>query len=235
MGDILEKFKKSDVIDAIKESGFALDDDLTWTILLIELLIPEKAKDSLLYKNTVILNCDIKYSEVMNYLEIFDHKTKRVALNYIRNYKAQSETDKYIKKIINDKRVNIREKLLIVLIHFEKLLYETSKVSKTKYGIKSDVGELTKEDLEMGSYGFSVIVMYGIAKIVFADTRKFKETIDKRIPFRNHILHNGIVEYNDNGIKEAYEILLIMVSELFLFKARPPKRKKDKNDDVLYF
>ena len=164
----------------------------------------------------------------------FDYKTKRAALNYIRTYNVQSKTDKYIKNIINDKKINIREKLEIVLIHFEKLLYELSKVPKTIHGVKNDIRKLTKDDLEMGSYSFSVIVMFGIAKIVFADTRKFKETIDKRIPFRNNILHNGIVEYSDKDIKQAYEILLIMISELFLFKDRA-KRKKNKNDDVLYF
>ena len=130
--------------------------------------------------------------------------------------------------------MNIREKALVILIHFERLLYETSEVSKTKDGIKEDMKKLTRGDLEVGSYSFFAIIMFGIAKIVYANTRGFDEPIDKNIPFRHNILHNGIVNYSKDEIKNLYELLLIFVSELFLFKSRGKKNRKLK-DDTVYF
>ena len=222
----MDRLNKSGVIERFKKNGFTIDEDFMWIIMLIEFALPGIIKDSILCQKTEDFGYDIKYNEVVDYLDNFDYKTKRKALNYIRDYKAQSDTDKYIKHIINNKRINVREKVSVLLLHFEKVLYETAKVTKTKNGIKKDIGKLTEKDMKIGSDSISAVIMFGIAKIVYANTRDFKESIDKRIPFRHNILHNGIVEYRDDDIKKLYEILLIMISELFLFKDRPPKRNK---------
>ena len=39
--------------------------------------------------------------------------------------------------------------------------------------------------------------------VVFANTDAYTKEIDKRIPFRNNILHNGIVEYGTDDIHSA--------------------------------
>ena len=224
----------SDLFEIFKETEIKIDEEMAWLLAILEGIIPKKAKESLLYKKTVAFNKDIEYLEVKDYLENFDYKTKKVALEYIGVYKPKSKTDEYIKNIINNKGMNIREKALVILIHFERLLYETSEVSKTKDGIKEDMKKLTRGDLEVGSYSFFAIIMFGIAKIVYANTRGFDEPIDKNIPFRHNILHNGIVNYSKDEIKNLYELLLIFVSELFLFKSRGKKNRKLK-DDTVYF
>ena len=231
----IEELKENDTtFDEFKENGITLDDETIWMLILLQLAIPDTAKQSILYKKTVAFNKDIKYLEVKDYVGNFDYKTKKEALEYINGYKSQSKIDDYIKNIISDQRINNREKALLILIHFERLLYETSETPKTKEGIKKDVAKLTEKDLNIGSYSFSVIIMLGIAKIVFANTRDFDEPIDKKIPFRNNVMHNGIVNYSNEDVKKLYELLLIFVSELFLFKDRM-KRKLKKKDDTVYF
>lgn len=231
----IEEMRENDsAFELFEENGITLDDETIWMLILLSFAIPETAKESLLYKKTIAFNKDIKYLEVRDYVENFDYKNKKTALEFISAYKSKSKTDEYIKSVIDNKGMRIREKVLVILVHFERLLYETSKISKTKDGIKKDMENLTGGDLKIGSYSFSVVVMFGIAKIVFANTRDFEESIDKNIPFRNNILHNGIVDYNDIEIKNLYELLLIFVSELFLFKSRE-KRKQKKKDDTVYF
>ena len=50
--------------------------------------------------------------------------------------------------------------------------------------------------------------------IIFANTDAYTDEIDKRIPFRNNILHNGIVMYSDEDIDVAYELLLGLIEIL---------------------
>ncbi len=40
----------------------------------------------------------------------------------------------------------------------------------------------------------------------------------KEIPFRNNILHNGIVEYGTDDIHSAYELLVEFISMLVFIK-----------------
>lgn len=62
-----------------------------------------------------------------------------------------------------------------------------------------------------------------IRAIVFADTNTYHKSIDKRVPFRNHILHNGIVEYSDEEVEMAYELLVKMIGILLLVDTRIKK------------
>lgn len=58
----------------------------------------------------------------------------------------------------------------------------------------------------------------GITYVVFANTDAYTKEIDKRIPFRNNILHNGIVEYGTDDIHSAYELLVEFISMLVFIK-----------------
>lgn len=62
------------------------------------------------------------------------------------------------------------------------------------------------------------IDVMGITYVVFANTDAYTKEIDKRIPFRNNILHNGIVEYGTDDIHSAYELLVEFISMLVFIK-----------------
>ena len=56
--------------------------------------------------------------------------------------------------------------------------------------------------------------MLAVTYIIFANNDAYKDEIDKIIPFRNNILHNGIVMYSDEDIDVAYELLLGLIEIL---------------------
>ena len=58
--------------------------------------------------------------------------------------------------------------------------------------------------------------IWAITNIVFANTDAFSDEIDKRIPFRNHILHNGIYQYSDNEISQMYFVLLSFIKNILI-------------------
>lgn len=58
------------------------------------------------------------------------------------------------------------------------------------------------------------IYVLAVTYIIFANTDSYTDEIDKRIPFRNNILHNGIVTYADEDIDVAYELLVDLIEIL---------------------
>lgn len=62
------------------------------------------------------------------------------------------------------------------------------------------------------------IYVLAVTYIVFANTDFYTDEIDKRIPFRNNILHNGIVMYSDEDIDVAYELLVDLIEILIFVK-----------------
>mgnify|MGYP007024197191 FL=1 len=70
--------------------------------------------------------------------------------------------------------------------------------------------------MELGNY--RKILLAGIVFIVFSNTDNYKNQIDKRIPFRNNILHRGTMAYSDDDINEAYEILVYFIAALTLME-----------------
>ena len=56
-------------------------------------------------------------------------------------------------------------------------------------------------------------VLLAITNVVFANTDSFT-SVDKRLPFRNNILHRGIVDYSDKEVDIAYKTLLIFVAHI---------------------
>lgn len=54
-----------------------------------------------------------------------------------------------------------------------------------------------------------------ITYTIFANTDNYRN-LDKRVPFRNYILHNGIVGYSDTDAKTAYEFLIECISVLLI-------------------
>ena len=68
-----------------------------------------------------------------------------------------------------------------------------------KSGIKQEVKNAINSKLDkVTGANIGRCYILAITNIVFARTDAFNDEIDKRIPFRNHILHNGIYQYSDS-------------------------------------
>lgn len=116
--------------------------------------------------------------------------------------------------------ISEREKLVILLSHIEPLIYNTLNYTKQPYSkVKQIVKRMSIDENEgMSSESVGKLYVMGITYVVFANTDAYTKEIDKRIPFRNNILHNGIVEYGTDDIHSAYELLVEFISMLVFIK-----------------
>ncbi len=117
---------------------------------------------------------------------------------------------KYIREIIDSKGIGNREKLVLLMAHIEPLVYNTlSMQKKTEGPLKSKIhdGIIKNMDSGMKASGFAIVFIAAIVYIVFARTETFS-FIDSRIPFRNNILHNGVLGYSDEDVEAAYDLLV---------------------------
>lgn len=133
---------------------------------------------------------------------------------------VKSDLHQYIGRIILSTSMEKREKLTILLAHMEPLIYETlnmSKVANSK--LKQDVRKVSiKENEGMSAESLGKIYVLAVMYIIFANTDSYTEEIDKKVPFRNNILHNGIVMYDDSDIDIAYELLVDLIGILMQVK-----------------
>lgn len=99
----------------------------------------------------------------------------------------------------------------------ESLIYDSLNISKLENStLKQDVRKVTiKENKGMSAEGLGKIYVLAVMYVVFANTDSFTEEIDRRIPFRNHILHNGIIMYSDEEIETVYELLLELILQIY--------------------
>jgi hypothetical protein len=67
-------------------------------------------------------------------------------------------------------------------------------------------------NMDMDSY--KKVLIAGIVFTVFSNTDSYANPIDKRIPFRNNILHRGMMDYSDEEAKSVYELLVYFIAEL---------------------
>jgi hypothetical protein len=104
----------------------------------------------------------------------------------------------------------------------EPLIYETLEVAKgVQSKLKNDVEKVSvKENEGVSTESLGRIFVLAVTYIVFANTDSFSEEIDKRIPFRNNILHNGTIMYNDEDIDVAYKLLVDFIEMLICVKDR---------------
>lgn len=94
-----------------------------------------------------------------------------------------------------------------------------SKVANSK--MKQDVNKVSlKENEGISPESLGKIYVLAVMYIVFANTDSYTEELDKRIPFRNNILHNGIVMYSDEDVDIAYELLADLIGILVQVKER---------------
>lgn len=128
-----------------------------------------------------------------------------------------SELGNYLKKIIYSRNIAKREKIVILISHIEKLIEECLDESFGKSGIKQEVKNAINSKLDkVTGANIGRCYILAITNIVFARTDAFNDEIDKRIPFRNHILHNGIYQYSDSEISQMYLVLLSFIKNILI-------------------
>lgn len=134
----------------------------------------------------------------------------------LKSEQNKSDLHQYIARTILSTSMEKREKLIILLAHIEPLIYKTLEISKTRnMKVKFAVNKVSVDNNGgMSAESIGKIYVLAVTYIIFANTDAYTDEIDKRIPFRNNILHNGIVMYSDEDIGVAYELLLGLIEIL---------------------
>ncbi len=180
--------------------------------------IPDDVKDTVFFRKVQALQkIDLKYDDVAwianDYRPCYTMDSWK-QLSEVEG--TESGLQRYIAKIILSSSVEKREKLTVLLAHIEPLVYETLELSKGEKGnFKQKVCKKSINDNKgMSPESLGKIYVLAIVYVVFANTDNFAEEIDKRLPFRNNILHNGIVMYSNDDIDVAYNLLIDFIEIL---------------------
>ena len=197
----LKKFVASETFKQLVEFFSNIPNDIQETELFQKL--SEFEKTEITYENIVWLQDEIGYM------------TYDLSVNTIKNIKEKTDLDNYVISIVDSTTLHHKEKLVVLLAHFEALVYQTMTYDrKPNDKIKIIVSESTKSAHEMEIESYKKLIIGGIVFIVFSNTDKYNGEIDKRIPFRNNILHRGVINYTDDESKIAYETLVYFIAEL---------------------
>lgn len=184
--------------------------------------IPDDIKDTQFFgKVQELQKINLHYEDVVWLVEDFGLSyTEETWQKLSGCMNDKSDLHRYIAKIILSTSMEKREKLTVLLAHMEPLIYETLEMSKgANSKLKQDVRKVSiKENEGMSVESLGKIYVLAVMYIVFANTDSYTEEIDRRIPFRNNILHNGIVMYSDENINIAYELLVDLIEILIRVK-----------------
>ena len=101
----------------------------------------------------------------------------------------------YVLSVIESSQLSHREKTIVLLAHFEELVYQTmSRERKAKDKIKFVALQSVQDTHDMDMDSYQKVLIAGIVFTVFSNTDSYSNPIDKRIPFRNNILHRGMMD-----------------------------------------
>lgn len=185
---------------------------------LVELFknLPQSIQDTELFRHVMrFKNAEITYEDVKWMQSVFGMATYDMMVDAIHGKDGKTVLDEYILSIIESTTFSYREKLVILLVHFEELVYQTIIHERAPYDkVKTLVSEeaIKIQNIEMESC--RKILLAGVIFIVFSNTDRYKQNIDKRIPFRNNIVHRGTLSYSDDEVRTAYEVLVYFIYEL---------------------
>ena len=186
--------------------------------------IPDEIQDTQLFaKVQKLRKKNIKYEDAIWVVEEFGQTSVLDDWKSIPEFEEdKSELQRYIIRVILSKSINNREKLPVLLSHIEPLIYETLAISKNgEVGIKRAVCSISMENNSgMSSESIGKVFVMAIVYIIFANTDLYTDEIDKKLPFRNNILHNGLVAYKDKDIDIAYELLVNFIDILLTIRYR---------------
>ena len=158
---------------------------------------------------------EITYADVEWIQESFGYMTYDTSVDTVRKKTAPTPLDAYVITVINSTQMSYREKTIVLLAHFEELVYQTMAYQrKAKDKVKMVALQSAQDTHEMDMDSYKKILTAGIVFTVFSNTDNYKNAIDKRIPFRNNILHRGMLDYSDEDSKSVYELLVYFIAEL---------------------
>lgn len=204
--DALNNFAKTEEFQRLVELFNNIPDDVQKTVFF--------QKCQRLSKN------NLTYEEVEWLFDELEIANMEEADVVIQKYVDKNNAiHSYIKDIMENNYLKNREKLIIILCHFERLIYSTlRREKKRKEGAKEMLNsELVTNNHGMDSENLYRTVLLAITNIVFANTDNLTY-IDRRLPFRNNILHRGLVDYSDAEVDATYETLLIFVAHIMEMK-----------------
>jgi hypothetical protein len=184
--------------------------------------LPDDIQETELFNNVKQLEkSEITCAEIEWIQEIFGYKSYDMNIQMLHNKENKSKVDQYVLSIIESNTMLPREKIVVLLAHFEEIVFQTVTYErKTKDTVKKIISKNVYDIHEMEMKNYRKILLAAIVFIVFSNTDNYKNEIDMRIPFRNNILHRGTLAYSDNDIKEAYEILVYFIAELTMMEER---------------
>lgn len=200
--DALNNFAKSEEFQRLVEIFSNIPDDVQKTVLF--------------QKCQSLKKKDLLYEEIEWLFDELEISTLEEARSDILKYiDSGNILHNYIKNVMENSCYGNREKLIIILSHFERLTYSTLRREKKRNEGAKDMlkSELVKNNHGMDKESFYKTVLLAITNVVFANTDSFT-SVDKRLPFRNNILHRGIVDYSDEEVDIAYKTLLIFVAHI---------------------
>ena len=200
----LKKFVSSETFKQLIDFLSNIPDDIQETELFQSILELRKSK--------------ITYDTIDWFQNEIHYSTYESSLSTLKKLSVKTDLDEYAISIIESENLNHREKLVVLLVHFEALVYQAmTHERKPNDRIKSIALNCSKDLHEMDIESYKRLLIYGIVFIVFSDTDNvniYKDEIDRRIPFRNNILHRGTMSYTDDEAKIAYETLVYFIAEL---------------------
>ena len=121
----------------------------------------------------------------------------------------------YVGNVIQYEKYEKRDKIVLVLAHMEVCIFHCLEIVCNNFGIVKNINKvvLKNDDMKITNANYARIFLMGIVKVLYANADNFKLKIDKRIPFRNHILHQGIVEYTDGEMETMYFVLITFLQK----------------------
>ena len=163
--------------------------------------LPDDIQDTELFHHiTQLEKSEITYAEIEWIQELFGNTSFDMNVQTLHNKGNKSELDQYVLSIIESNTMLPREKIVVLLAHFEALVFQTANYERKA---KDKVKKIISDNA------------YGVHEM---ELENYKNEISMRIPFRNNILHRGTMAYSDDDIKEAYEILVYFIAELTMME-----------------
>lgn len=189
---------------------------------LVEFLknLPDDIQETVLFQRIIKFEkSEITYEDVQWILDIFGYENNDTTIQILRNRNNMSDLDKYILFIIESEKIAYREKLIVLLAHMEPLVYQTISYERKSWDrVKHIVSQNVKQTHEMEMESYAKVLLAGIVFIVFSNVDSYENDVDRRIPFRNYILHRGAMSYSEEEIKKAYETLVFFISQMVLLE-----------------
>ena len=181
--------------------------------------LPKELRDSRVYHEAMALENkpNIRYEEVEWIPKHFGLNNLHVVkMNLQNQVYEENSLEHYLTRIILSDRMAKREKLIVLLAHIESLIYEAIGHTRAKReSVRTVSSQQVKATDPFDLKSYYTIIVFAIAHVIFANNDNFT-VIDKRLPFRNNILHRGIMEYSSNDIDSAYAYLCECITILLI-------------------